>query len=114
MRSAERYRHRKSASFFNGAIDFDCAFMKFDELQHQGKADSAAFIGAALLPLDAMETLEQTRELVVRNTSAAVADAQFAWPSSWRRRTAIPPSKVNLNALERRLSTIFSHMSRST
>ena len=77
VRSAERDGHRESGSFSNGAIDLDCAFVEFDEFLHQGKADSAAFIGAALLPFDAMEALEQTREFVVRNTNAAVADAQL-------------------------------------
>ena len=37
-----------------------------------------------------------------------------ACPPSARTATAISPSKVNLKALETRLRTIFSHMSRST
>ena len=37
-----------------------------------------------------------------------------AAPETWSRPTATDPVKVNLRAFERRLPTIFSHISRST
>ena len=42
------------------------------------------------------------------------ATVTTAPPSSWVTRTVTAPSRVNFRALERRLSTTFSHMSRST
>ena len=68
-------------------------------------------------PSIAVEPLEQPRQFGLRNADAGVADDQLgavAGPRELSSSTAIPPSKVNLKALERRLRTIFSHMSRST
>ena len=65
--------------------------------------------------LDAMEPLEEPGQLVGRDARPGVLDPQRDQrPLPARSDTAIRPSSVNLNALERRFRTIFSHMSRST
>ena len=69
-----------------------------------------------LRTLDAVEALEQSRQLVRRDAGAGVAHrrARHARRRAGAALTAISPSNVNLKALESRLRTIFSHMSRST
>ena len=65
--------------------------------------------------LDAVEALEHARQLVLGNADARVLDRQLdAAVASAQRRRGSTPSNVNLNALESRFRTIFSHMSRST
>ena len=90
--------------------------MQLDQLLHQRQADAGALVRAAARALDAVEALEQARQLVRRDADAGVADRQFqrASPSLARSATAISPSNVNLKAFESRLRTIFSHISRST
>ena len=92
------------------------AAVQLDQLLHQREPDAAAF--------DACGRARPRRGGSARTGAAArrpecrcrcrapssSADAVRAGRSS----TAISPSKVNLNALESRLRTIFSHMSRST
>src|SRR5437773_459663 len=46
-------------------------------------------------------------------TPVSATSSKTRAASSWTR-TAISPARVNLNAFDRRLVTIFSHMSRST
>ena len=85
------------------------------ELLHQREADAGALVVRPRAPLDPVEALEQARQLGLRDADAGVAHREL---DGRRPRgasaTAISPSKVNLKALERRLRTIFSHMSRST
>ena len=66
-------------------------------------------------PSIAVEPLEQPRQLRFGDADARVATLRAAHgPWSRRNRTATPPASVNLKAFERRFSTIFSHISRST
>ena len=67
-----------------------------------------------LRPLDAVEPLEQARQLSAGMPVPVSATVSTTVRSCARSATAIPPSNVNLNAFESRLRTIFSHMSRST
>ena len=71
--------------------------------------------GCAPRALDPVEPLEDVRQLGRRGCRCRCRgpSARTASPAG-RSVTAISPSKVNLNALDRRLRTIFSHMSRST
>ena len=69
----------------------------------------------ACRPFDPVEPLEQAGHLVRRDADPGVADRQpgeLRLPA--RSSTPMPPRSVNLNALDSRLSTIFSHISRST
>ena len=64
---------------------------------------------------DAMEALEHRAAARRPECRRRCRDTTSSTRSPRHRSaTAISPSNVNLNALERRLSTIFSHMSRST
>ena len=105
----------KRAALAELALDRDRAAVQPDQLLHQRQADAGALVGAAARALDAVEALEQLRQLVGRDAGAGVAapSARRA-PSASRSATAISPSKVNLKAFESRLRTIFSHISRST
>ena len=65
--------------------------------------------------LHAMEALEHAAAGRLRRMPTPVSLTRSSTRSPRARSaTAISPSKVNLNALESRLRTIFSHMSRST
>jgi hypothetical protein len=55
----------------------DGAAMQADQVSHQGEADPASLVRAALLPLHTMEALEQQRQVPGRNTHAGVADAEL-------------------------------------
>ena len=46
------------------------------QLLHQREADAAALEAAALRALDAVEALEQARQLLLRNADAGVAHAR--------------------------------------
>ena len=97
------------------ALGGDGAAVQLDQLLHQRQPDAAAFVGAAPRVLDPVEPLEQPGHLLGGDARAGVPHPQFGAASPARRSvTAISPSKVNLKALESRLRTIFSHMSRST
>jgi hypothetical protein len=61
-----------------------------------------------------VKALEQPRQLIGWNAGAGIGDGKLEPAASCVRDTAIVPSNVNLKALERRLRTIFSHISRST
>ncbi len=90
--------------------------MEADQLADQRQTDAAAFEAAAAGAADAMEALEQVRAArpagmpvpVSRTVSTATA------PPRGGRRSRSTPSRVNLKALESRLRTTFSHISRST
>ena len=88
--------------------------MKFYKLLHQGKANIATLVGAALLAFDAMEAFKQTRYSCPRNANARILDTQLGMPVYTRKRTTISPSNVNLKALEKKVKHVFSHISRST
>ena len=116
MRRAERDGHGECRAAADLAFDADGAAVQLDQFLHQREADAGAFERAALLAFDAMEALEQPRQFApeCRRRCRARSVPRRADPPSCAAATAISPSKVNLNALERRLRTIFSHMSRST
>ena len=89
--------------------------MQLDQFLHEREPDSAAFLGAPARTFDAVEAVEQPRDLTrqvypFRYRARSVA---LRRPTS-RNETSISPSNVNLKALEMRLRTIFSHISRST
>ena len=74
-----------------------------------------ALVRARARALDAVEALEDVRQLLLAGSRPVSRDRQLdACRRACRSATAIAPSNVNLNAFESRLRTIFSHMSRST
>ena len=92
----------------------DRAAVQLHELLHQRQADAGAFVRARRACL---------RRGGSARTGAAAPSAGTPTPVSPPRARArraraqahgTPPSSVNLNAFERRLRTIFSHISRST
>ena len=85
--------------------------MLADKLPNQRQPDAGSLIGAAALAFDAVKPLENAWQLSLGNSNTGIADGQR---NIQRIATSICPCKVNLNALERRLRTIFSHISRST
>ncbi len=85
-----------------------------DEFLDQRQADSAALGGAGLGGLDPVEPLEEPGHLGGRDADAGVGDAEDRVAAVAATRTVIDPSKVNFSALDSRLRTTFSHMSRST
>ena len=70
-----------------------------------------AFVAAAACAFDALEALEDPRQLLGGDARARVAHRELERSPGARRLTPISPSNVNLNAFESRLRTIFSHMS---
>ncbi len=99
------------------AVDAHDATMQPGELLDERQADAGPFVGARTRAFDAMKALEQPRQLVRRDAPTPVSRTRSStWSPSARKATAtmLPPSKVNLKALDSRLSTTFSHMSRST
>ena len=93
------------------ALDLDIAAVQADQLLDERQSDADAVVRARRRPPDAPESLEQTRQLLLGNSDAGVRDGQLRHASTRRRPTAISPENVNLNALESRLRTIFSHAS---
>ena len=76
--------------------------------------DAGALMRAARAPLDAMEALEQARQFLLGYAVPVSRTASSPSRPARAQSDAISPSNVNLKALDSRLSTIFSHMSRST
>ena len=95
--------------------DGDAAAVQPYQLLHEREADAGAFVRPRARVLHAVEPLEHARQVGCGNADAGVAHAT-ARPGrrATRSATVMSPSNVNLNAFESRLSTIFSHMSRST
>ena len=98
------------------ARDADRAAVELDEIAHQREPDPGALVRARRRPLDAMEALEHPRELVRRRCPVPVSatSSSTACVAIVQGDRGPSPSSVNFSALERRLRTIFSHMSRST
>ena len=114
MRRADGNRDGEACCLAHLALDAQLAAVQLDQLLHQRQADARSLVAAPALPLDAVEPLEDARQLVLRNADAGVVTARSARPSRPVTETTTLPASVNLNAFESRLRTIFSHMSRST
>ena len=95
-------------------LDADVAAVQPDEFLHQGETDARSFVSSRPRTLDSVESLEEPRKLLGRNARSRVAHANSTALPARCNSTAISPSKVYFKAFERRLRTIFSHMSRST
>ena len=78
MGPAERDRDGEGAARDRDALDIDRAAVQLDQLLHQREADAGAFMGAAARALDAVEALEEARELCRGNAGAGVADGSTA------------------------------------
>ena len=96
------------------ALDGDGSAMHLDEFLHERKADSAAFVAAAAGSFDAAEALKQMGSSCSGTPVPVSRTVSSAPVSSLEIETRISPSNVAFRALERRLSTTFSHISRST
>ena len=59
-----------------GALDDDPPAVQLDELADQGQTDSGALVGAPFPALDAVEALEDARQLGLRDPDAGVLDLQ--------------------------------------
>src|SRR5207249_3275249 len=70
---AERNRHAKYAALPLPALDGERPAMQLGQFLHQSETDSASLKGPAECPLDAMETLEQARQFMGRDTGAGIA-----------------------------------------
>ncbi len=87
--------------------------MKLDQLLHQRKADAAAFVTLALRAFNAVKPLKQIGQLLFGDADSGIADSQARLAPSPCKRTVTSPECVYLNALDRRLRTIFCHISGS-
>ena len=115
MGRTERNQHTKGRSFPERARGLDRCAVQLDELLHQREADPGAFMRTPVSDFYAMEALEQARQFLLGNTYPCVG--HFEQQRGHRFAAIEPdtePASVNLNAFERRFSTIFSHISRST
>ena len=121
MRSAgkcavpQRNRHDECAALTDCALHSHVAAMQFDQFLNERQSDPRAFVRPGLSALDPMKALEHPRRAGPREFPP-----RYRGPAIRQRRppavnvTVTAPSNVNLNALERRFETTFSHMSRST
>ena len=71
-RNADSER-RAGAGF---ALRMNMAAVELDQFLHESEANTAAFVGAALLTLNTMEAFEKTRQFVFRYADTGVADRQ--------------------------------------
>ena len=102
MRVSERHGDLEDTSLAGSALGANLPAVQAHKLVDECQPDSRALVGAGTRALDSVEAFEDARTV------------STARPSAARNRTSIAPSRVYLNALETRLRTIFSHMSRST
>ena len=93
------------AAHADGAFHADDAAHQFDQPLAHHQADARAFLAAGLLP-EAIEGLEQLRELLRRQSRAGVLDADadaLRRARACRSPRRVPPSRLYLIALESRL-----------
>ena len=96
------------------ALRRDVAAQQARELVHQREPDAGPFLRARPRAGDAVESVEDVRQLVRGDPDARVGDLELDVARRERRATRAPcPSKVNFRAFEIRFSRIFSHMSGS-
>ena len=104
--------HRRAP--VHGALHRDVAAQQARELVHQREPDAGPFLRARPRAGDAVESVEDVRQLVRGDPDARVGDLEL---DLVRRDAASDtrtfPSKVNFRAFEIRFSRIFSHMSGS-
>ena len=98
----------------SSALVISLPSVELDELSHEREADAAALERATLRTVDAVEPLEHAADLARRDPHAGVAHAHHRGVTFLRERTTISPASVNLNAFDRRVEEIFSHISWST
>ena len=58
MSGSERHADDESAAFADRALYANRSAVKFNQLLHQGQADTAAFVSAAATVFDAMKAVE--------------------------------------------------------
>ena len=114
MRGAERKRDRKRASPPYRAPRLDRSTMELDEFGHKRKADTGALLASSARALNPVEALENMWQFMIRNACSGILDRERGMFTPRTRVTVTLPSKVYLRALESRLKTTFSHISRST
>jgi hypothetical protein len=76
--------------------------------------EAGALMRATALALDAVKSLEDRDSSALGIPAPVAVTASQTFLASRRIATSIRHRSMNLNALERRLRTIFSHISRST
>src|SRR5476649_1848769 len=63
----------------------DRTAVQFNELLDQGEADAATLEGSALGAFDAVEALEEERQLLRGNARTSVSNREFRRRTVWRR-----------------------------
>ena len=114
MRAARGDGDREATAPAVDAFDAHGAAVQPRQLLDQREADAGAFVGAPARALDPVEAVEEARQLARGDADAGVPHGELDGWSTCAKGDGMAPSKVNLKALERRLRTIFSHISRST
>ena len=115
VRAPARQPDREGRADAGRALHADGAAVQSGQLVDERESDAASFVAARRHVPDPVEALEEVRQLGCRHTDAAVSHLQHGIVVlDEAATTAISPAIVNLSAFERRLSTIFSHASRST
>src|ERR1700686_1045478 len=71
----EGYGKRAAAAFLTGCADV--AVVDFDEFMDQGQSDPCSFLSTPARSFHTMETVEQTRKLLLRNSNPGIADLQL-------------------------------------
>src|ERR1700687_4515927 len=69
------YGKRAAAAFLTGCADV--AVVDFDKFLDQSQSDPCSFLSTPARPFYAMETVEQTRNLFLRNSNPGIADLQL-------------------------------------
>src|ERR1700756_3379870 len=69
------YGKRAAAAFLTRCADV--AVVDFDKFMDQGQSDPCSFPGTPARPFHTMETVEQTRNLFLRNSNPGVAHLQL-------------------------------------
>ena len=64
MQASKRYSHGEVAAATRHTLDSDRTIVKLGKLLHQGQPNAAALVGAAFLPVDAMETLKNAQRIM--------------------------------------------------
>ena len=76
VRETLRNLHAERRANTDGAGNLNLSAVQPNELADQRKSDAGSFVGAALRSRDAMESLEDTRQLVLRYPDSAVRDLE--------------------------------------
>src|SRR5262249_21645133 len=70
---AQRDGHSELTASVDLALDAHLSAVQLHQFLHEREADAGAFVTAAMRALDAVETLEQARQLGFRNARASIA-----------------------------------------